>query len=502
LKRIKIIFFNLLTLTAASLLLRTIGMSFQVYLSKKIGPAGIGLLQLIMSIYFLAATFAISGIRLATTRLVAEELGMDREAGARQAIKNSLCYCLIFSTVFAVTLFFCADIVGSTWLGDARTILSLRILALSLPFLAICAVMGGYFTAVRRVLKLSAVLIAEQVFRIAATVICLLALLPKGLEYACAGIAIGACIGEITSCLLLFILYRLDIRQYKNRESSPDLSPRMLRIALPVALSAYVTSIIRTVQQTLIPYGLKKSGASGEKALATYGTIQGMAIPLLMFPAVLLYAISDLIVPELAECQAQGRPNRLSYIINRVINIGLITSLGVMSIFYRFSAELGSAVYNSSEAGYYLKILSPLIPIMYMDSIVDGMLKGIGQQLPSMGYNILESLIGVTLIYVLLPKFAVTGYIITLFLTRTLNFSLSINRLRRVVPLKITVGAICKMLFCILNALIISNLILHTLHITWLPLCIFTNAAAYYLLLRLMSCITGEDLAWFKSIFF
>jgi stage V sporulation protein B len=501
LKRIKIIFFNLLTLTATSLLLRTIGMSFQVYLSKKIGPAGIGLLQLIMSIYFLAATFAISGIRLAATRLVAEELGMNREAGAKKAIKTCLGYSLIFSTVSAITLFFCADFIGTLWLGDARTILSLRILALSLPFLAICAVMGGYFTAVRRVLKLSAVMIAEQCFRIAATVACILALLPRGLEYACAGIAIGACIGEIASCLLLFILYSVDIRQYKNRECSPDLPPRMFRIALPVAFSAYVTSIIRTVQQTLIPYGLKKSGASRESALATYGTIQGMAIPLLMFPAVLLYAISDLIVPELAECQAQGRPNRLSYIINRVISLGLISSIGVMSIFFRFSAELGSVVYNSSQAGYYLKILAPLIPVMYMDSIVDGMLKGIGQQVPSMAYNIFESLIGVTLIYLLLPKFAIAGYIFTLFLTRTLNFGLSLNRLRKFVSLKITAGAICKMLFCILNALIISNLVFYTLHITWLPLCILTTAAAYYLLLRLMSCITGEDLAWFKSIF-
>ena len=220
-----------------------------------------------------------------------------------------------------------------------------------------------------------------------------------------------------------------------------------------------------------------------------------------MFPAVLLYAISDLIVPELAECQAQGRPNRLSYIINRVINLGLISSIGVMSIFFRFSAELGSAVYNNSEAGYYLKILAPLIPVMYMDSIVDGMLKGIGQQVPSMAYNIFESLIGVTLIYLLLPKFAIVGYIFTLFLTRTLNFGLSLNRLRKFVSLKITAGAICKTLFCILNALIISNLVFYTLHITWLPLCILTTAAAYYLLLRLMSCITGEDLAWFKSIF-
>lgn len=501
-KRVKLIFLNLLTLTGASLLLRTIGMSFQVYLSHKIGPAGLGLLQLVLSVYFLAATFAISGSRLAVTRLVAEELGTGKDRGAKRAIKICLGYALSISTVMAVLLFSAAGAIGRHWLGDTRTILSLRILAISLPFLATCAVLGGYFTAVRRLLKLSAVLIAEQVFRIGATVIALLALMPRGLEYACAGIAIGACIGEITSCVFLFFLYRADSRILTNKASSGDLPRRMLKIALPVALSAYVTSIIRTVQQTLIPYGLKKSGASGEEALAAYGTIQGMAIPLLMFPAVFLNAISDLIVPELAECQAQGRPNRLSYIVNRVLNLGLLSSIGVFGLFFRFSAQLGTAVYQSTEAGYYLRILALLVPVMYMDSIVDGMLKGIGQQLSSMGYNIFESLLGASLIFLLLPEFGIAGYIFTLVLTRSVNFALSINRLRKFVPLKISAGGICKLFFAMVNALIIANILLSALNIHWLPLCICVAAAVYYLLLRLLSCVTQEDLTWFKSIFY
>ena len=42
LKRIKIIFINVLFVTATTLLLRTIGLVFQVYLSNKIGPEGMG----------------------------------------------------------------------------------------------------------------------------------------------------------------------------------------------------------------------------------------------------------------------------------------------------------------------------------------------------------------------------------------------------------------------------------------------------------------------------
>ena len=54
------IFYSALMLTAVNLLLRFAGTSFQVYLSGRIGAAGIGLLQLVMSVGGLAMT---AGIR-------------------------------------------------------------------------------------------------------------------------------------------------------------------------------------------------------------------------------------------------------------------------------------------------------------------------------------------------------------------------------------------------------------------------------------------------------
>jgi stage V sporulation protein B len=112
LKRVKVIFVNMVILTGTSLLLRTIGVLFQVYLSNKIGPAGVGLFQLIISIYFLAITLASSGVRLATTRLVAEEMGKGNTSGAKRAVLNCMVYSLAFGFAFALMLFFCAELIG------------------------------------------------------------------------------------------------------------------------------------------------------------------------------------------------------------------------------------------------------------------------------------------------------------------------------------------------------------------------------------------------------
>lgn len=63
------------------------------------------------------------------------------------------------------------------------------------------------------------------------------------------------------------------------------------------------------------------------------------------------------------------------------------------------------------------------MPVMYLDMAVDGMLKGLDQQLSSMRYNIIDSGLCVILVYFLIPRYSVKGYIITLFVSEILNFT-------------------------------------------------------------------------------
>ena len=72
------IFYSALLLTGVNLLLRLVGTSFQVYISGRIGAAGVGLLQLTMSVGSLAMVTGIAGVRTATMYLTAEELGKKR----------------------------------------------------------------------------------------------------------------------------------------------------------------------------------------------------------------------------------------------------------------------------------------------------------------------------------------------------------------------------------------------------------------------------------------
>lgn len=507
-KRVKLIFINLMVLTLTSLVLRSVDLSFQVYLSHKLKPEGMGLYQLIMSIYFLAYIFSTSGIRFAATRLIVEELGAGRPAGARKALRNCLIYAAFFSLTAMTLIYNGAEYIGNHWFNDSRTILSLRILGVSLPFIALSSVFSGYFFAVRKAALTSIVQFSELFSKIGITVLILGYFLPMGLEFACAAVMLGGCVGEIISFLLLVLFYRND-RKRLSRQGKPavKLLAKMLHIALPVACSAYVVGVLRTIQQILIPRGLKKSGASNSDALSAFGVIRGMTLPVLYFPSVLLDAVADLLVPELAECKAQNSSKRLNYMISRVLKLAIIASVCITGIFLRYSHELGMVIFNNSEASYYMMILALLIPFLYLDYIVDHILKGIDEQVSSMRYNIVSATIDVIFTYALIPTYGITGYIFTIYFTKILNFSLSLNRLIRVTKFTVDKKVVIKSIVAIILSIFIADIVWESLinnpvilNSSLLFLQLAVTVFIYLALLRLTSGLNQEDLLWIKSL--
>jgi len=427
--------YNTALLTASSILMQGIGMAFQVWLVGRIGAAGIGLYQLVLSVTGLCATFAISGIRFASTRLVAEELGMERPGGVRAAMGRCLAYGAFFGAAAGFILWELAEPVGFLWIGDARTVRSLRLSAVSMPCISLCSSMSGYFTACGRVWKPTLIHLIEQLSGIA-LVAFFLGLAPAGdIEKSCAAVTLGRVAADVLSLALMALAYLLDRRgHYANTGAGGQLTGRMLHIAVPLALSAYARSALTTLQHLLVPRGLKKAGYSANSALSGYGTIQGMVLPVIFFPSCIMGAAAELIVPELTASQVREDQAGIRKTVRSLLRLSVLFSLAV-SLFLFLSADaLGMVIYGSRDAGRYIRILAPLVPVMYTDMGVDGCLKGLGQQVWSMGINILDALLGLLLTWQLLPRYALAAYIGIIYITELVNFALSIGRLLRAIP--------------------------------------------------------------------
>ena len=342
-----------------------------------------GLFQLITSIYILGIIFATSGHPfLPLPAWWPRRWAWGRPAGAKKVMRYALCY----AAIFGLTAMVCPLLqrgVHRRALAErfAHKYCPLRLFSIALPCIASSSAVSGYFIARRKAVITAAVNFVEQLIKIGATMAFIGMYLPRGLEYACAAVVIGGCIGEACSFVFLQILYQLEPAAAKSEQGGGRKHTAEAASYHPARglLCLYrIDPSHHTAANDPLCAEKERRVQRGSPSLP-WGMIQGMTMPVLMFPSVLLDATADLIVPELAECQAANRLLRLNYIIARVFNLCILLSVCVMWIFLRYSQELGLAIYNSTDVAYYIRILAPLIPFMYLDDVVDNMLKGIGE---------------------------------------------------------------------------------------------------------------------------
>ncbi|MDR1805323.1 MAG: polysaccharide biosynthesis C-terminal domain-containing protein [Clostridium sp.] len=422
---------NTLLLTAAALIMRAIGVWFGALLEDRAGAQGVGLFSLLMSVYSLAATFGTAGLRLAAARLTAEEVDARRRGGG---VRRCFGLALLLGFSACLLLYFSADLCAAAWLRDARAAPALRLLAPSLPAAALSAVLSGYCKAAGAVLPYSAVQLTEQGIKIAVTLLALGGAwhISTGdvSESVCAAMALGITAAEWLSLLMTLAVYAAWGRRSRRSTDEAKTPWRsLLRIAVPDGLGACARGGLLTAEHLLIPPGLRKSGADAQKALASYGTIHGMSLPLLLYPSAVLSSLSSLLVPELARLRSLGGTRRIDFVASRLIHLTLSFSLGSAAVFFAFAPQLSLAVYGDYEAAHSLRLLAPLVPIMYLDMTVDGILKGLDEQKRVMRYNVLDSALCVLMVLLVLPPLGVKGYYLVLYASELLNFFLSANRL-------------------------------------------------------------------------
>ena len=421
---------NGMLLAAVALLMRGVSMLFNAYIVRKVGAEGMGLMSLTMSVYAFAVTFATSGISLAVTRLVAAALGKEEGERARRVIRRAVLYAIAFGGVAALFLYFGADFIALRFLGDMRAAPSLRLLSVSLVPIALSAVYSGYFIAVRRVAHNAVTQMIEQATRILLTVFGLAFLLPKGLTYACLALVGGSSLAELLSFFVLFVQARWDMHRHKMQGGAVGGEMKaLLGTALPCALSAHARQGLVTVEHLLIPFCLGISGFLREEALASYATLHSMAIPTVLFPSAILASFSGLLVPECAELGSQNQKKALSLLSTKALKMGFLYSVLSMFILLLGADALGDIFYKSGEAARYIALLAPLVPVMYMDSVVDAHLKGLGYQVYAMGVNIADAAVSVLSVLLLVSRFGADGYIYVIYIAECLNFAFSFGKL-------------------------------------------------------------------------
>lgn len=274
---------NAALLTGSGLVLRLLGMGLRVMVAASLGSEGMGLYQLILALYMVFVSFATAGIHVASARLAAQSLA--RGSGMAQTLRGLCGTALGFGTAAMAAQAVLAGPCARYLLHDIRAETALLILAPSLPFMAVSGAVRGCFLAARRVQPNITAQLVEQLVRMAVAAAGLRLLAQWGAGYGCAAVMLGNTVSEGISCgiMLLFAARTPEFAPRPGAPLHPYTARELYGILWPVEGSRLLASALQAAESSLIPYTLTLCTGSRTAAMAQYGALKGMALPLLFF---------------------------------------------------------------------------------------------------------------------------------------------------------------------------------------------------------------------------
>jgi stage V sporulation protein B len=469
----KIFVTNTIVLTVTSIIAKLIGIVFRSYMAAKVGAEGLGIYGLVCSVYSFFSSFAVSGVSLAITQLVSDYFAKDQKQMARSVFRRCLAIGFLVSLSLSFLLFYLSEFISVNIFMDKRSISSLKILSIGLPFLAFSACFRGYFYARQHIFQTASEQLVEQLFEIAIFAFLVMRIKPGDVEYACMTIVSGTVIAEAFSCLHSYLMYIFNFCKHKKNFKIyfPAVSLRkdkvlrkILKISIPNSTNSFVKTGLSAAKNIMIPIGLKEFGASTEKSLADYGMIRGMVSPVISFPAVLMSAFSNLLIPEISRSNAINDYASMGRIISKIIKFTLHFSIFFAGVFWFWAKFIGKWIYQSHECAIYISILAPIVPFAYLSGILESVLKGLNEQVRSLVYNFANSIVKVLLIFILLPIKGVIGLIIMMFSS---EFLYAITMLFRVIKITkldlsfkndIVLPIVCMFIACTFSNFVFSHM--------------------------------------------
>ena len=451
-------------LTLVNLVTGILSFIYRIFLSKSIGAEGMGVYQLIMPLYILFIQLVSGGLSTSISKLVAENKARHNYSNIGKTIKIAVLISGLWSVTFSSLIAFNAGFLANNILNDERTFYSVIIFSPAIIFIALAAVLKGYFYGTEQVKIPALIDIAEKLIRLVVLIMTTNYLIDYGIEYICAGAMTAMVTGELLSLFLLYITYRrkkIIAAAAMRTDSAMFIISNMLKVVIPLSISGAVNTILDMLDAALIPDQLIKAGFTKQLSLSLYGQLTGMVLPLIYFPMIIIGSLSITLIPSVAFSFTYKNWAVLNKKYNDSLTIASIIGLGATIAFMLFPKELCSVLFNCPQAGKLLFWSSIPCVLEYWLFVLMAIMNGLNFQGKVLESTILNIIIMVTSIIILMPmpRLNIYGYVIGLGIS-SLSVILSCLRIiNKNTPIRVdTKKCILKPILCAIPMLAFISL--------------------------------------------
>lgn len=433
----KTILTGTLILTLSGFLARILGFYNRIFLSNLIGAKELGIYQLIFPVYMLCFSLCCHGFETGIANLTSRFFAKNQKKNAHQLVKLGCLLSFSLSILLMFFLFEGADYLSTIILKEASAAPSLKIAALSLPFVSIKACLHGYYVGLNRSCVPAVSQIIEQITRVGGIYLLSVTIFILGADARIA--AWGMVLGEGASTIYTVLAYfytSFREQRYFNPSvlSTKELFLHFFSFSVPISVNHFSLTIISSLETMLIPFMLKIFFQSHTQALEAYGTLTGMALPFLFFPATIVNSLSVMLMPAISSAYDQKQHRQMENTISSSLHFCILIGIFSTFAFLIYGSALGETIFHSKEAGQYLYAFSILCPFMYAVQTTSSILNGFGKTKQTLYHNLLGMGIRILFILLLIPSKGIPGYLIGLLAGYSLQLLLNLFFIYQTVP--------------------------------------------------------------------
>lgn len=286
-------------LVIGSVVAKMLGALYRIPLTNILGAEGMGMYQLVFSVYALFMVLSVAGIPTALSRIVAEKRALGENS------KGYFVFCmlilLLLGTIFGGLMALLSKPLAN-WQGNEDTRLGFVVISPAILFVCIISGFRGYFQGYMYMLPTAISNVVEQIVKLVAGICLAILLKDRGIVYSVCGALGGVAISELVT--MLYMLITFVVRNKDNKEKFCRLSTFEVKgvchIALPIALVAIMMPLSGFFDSIIVVNMLKVYGLEKSVATAQYGLASGPVNSLVNMPIVMIVSLAVAIVPSVS----------------------------------------------------------------------------------------------------------------------------------------------------------------------------------------------------------
>lgn len=273
------------------------GALFRLPLTSILGIEGIGVFQMVMSLYSLALVFVTGGVTNSLSQLISSARARGEINKISDYFKLSVLLTISVGVLIGLAFFMLAGNIAHVQ-GVDQGALSYKLFLVLIPVGAFIGVLRGVIQGYENMIPTAVSQIIEQVFKLVLGLLFAYFFAKRGLASGVFGGFLGITLSEVLAFVYLgtYTLRKIKFVSPAERGNFPVL----ISAIVPLSLSGAVIPFTHAFDSLVIVSCLIKAGYSKEFATSLFGLQTGVVGAILNFPLIISLALAMTLLPKIS----------------------------------------------------------------------------------------------------------------------------------------------------------------------------------------------------------